>query len=208
MRTSVNLPDETAERFKARADEAGISQSEWLRRVIDAACIPDAYPATTSADLETLTAERDQAREDLATAGARLDVLTARIAEVEAESDRAREETAAARLEAVTVAAARDREHDRAVSAETLAAARAAELERVREDLAAERERARADVIQAAALAVRAALPAVAAAPMPTDQAPAETIRLGILDGIRAWLRRRGPPPPVLTRTLLFCRLF
>lgn len=88
MRTTIHLPDDRAEQIRTLAEAEGISQSEWLRRAIEAACVPSAYPLHTSAyppetstdelravqervskaeaDLATTTAERDQAREDLA----------------------------------------------------------------------------------------------------------------------------------------------
>lgn len=120
MRTTVLLPDERGETIKALAEAAGISQSEWLRRTIDAACIPGASPAHTSTCPDDTTANtsayidaEDRARmeealrtvnETVTALTAERDALTARVTELEALS-----RTAAAEIAAVI--AESDREH-------------------------------------------------------------------------------------------------
>ena len=94
-----------------------------------------------ASDLDTMTAERDRAREDLDTLRTRAD------------------------------------------QAEAVAAERLARIAELRADLDAERERSRSDVIQAAALAVRAALPS-------SSTTAAETTRRTIRERVRDWLNR------------------
>lgn len=174
MRTTVHLPDERGEQIRALAEEAGISQSEWLRRVIDAACIPsaspphtsaypdassDAYPVHTSAYLEETATEALQAALDLASKA------EAALAALEAERDQAREVLAATitRVAVLEAEAKKDGEHIKSLQSAIATVAAG--------------HRGAPEMIEA---------PAATA----TDEAPAETTRPGILDGIRAWLRR------------------
>lgn len=148
MRTTIHLPDDRAEQIRTLAEAEGISQSEWLRRAIEAACVPSAYPLHTSAyppetstdelravqervskaeaDLATTTAERDQAREDLAAE------RTARaVAEAEASAAAtAREDLAAQVLE---LEEARHALEKRVIRAEVLAERMEAETTDARE---------------------------------------------------------------------------
>ena len=167
-RFSILIPDELAETVRARADRDGVSLAEIGRRALSAWCtadgVPDAPPCTTAPEPSetSTTALRD--------AIARADMLASDLAAVTAERDRAREDLDALRT--------------RADQAEAVAAERLTRIADLRADLDAERERSRSDVIQAAALAVRAALPSS------STTADQDQARPGILDGIRAWLRR------------------
>ena len=71
----------------------------------------------------------------------------------------------------------------RADQAEAVAAERLTRIAELRADLDAERERSRSDVIQAAALAVRAALPR-------SSTTAAETTRRTLRERVRDWLNR------------------
>ena len=171
MRTSVNLPDEVIERVRVRADEEGISLAEWMRRAIITATTPrpadehpDEHPAGTPGNTPNETPI--MARDGTIT---RADVLASDLDTMTAERDRAREDL--------------DTLRTRADQAEAVAAERLARIAELRADLDAERERSRSDVIQAAALAVRAALPS-------SSTTAAETTRRTIRERVRDWLNR------------------
>jgi len=111
MRFSIVLPDEAGAALRELAEGSGLSQSEFTRRAVLAACSPGPHPPAPLDDAERTrleeairiaAADRDQAREALArleaeavTAAADRDRLTERIRVLE---DQAR--TAAADLAA------------------------------------------------------------------------------------------------------------
>ena len=64
VRTTVNISDERGEQVRALAEAEGVSQSEWLRRAIDAACTPGASPdASASEAVQAALKARDEAIE-------------------------------------------------------------------------------------------------------------------------------------------------
>ena len=85
MRTTVILPDSLGERFKACAAAAGISQSDWIRDAIEAACIssdhsehiPSYPPETDTEALREAITRADKAEAGLAAAQVRIAVLEA-----------------------------------------------------------------------------------------------------------------------------------
>lgn len=85
MRTTVILPDSLGERFKACAAAAGISQSDWIRDAIEAACIssdhsehiPSYPPETDTEALREAITRADKAEAGLAAAHTRIAVLEA-----------------------------------------------------------------------------------------------------------------------------------
>ena len=85
MRTTVILPDDLGERFKARAAAAGITQSDWIRDAIEAALIssdrsehiPSYAPETDTAALREANDRATRAEADLAAAQVRIAVLEA-----------------------------------------------------------------------------------------------------------------------------------
>lgn len=71
MRFSIVVPDEVIETIRARAEKTGISQTEFCRRAVFAACTSDAPPHTSPAHLtddertsmkEAIQTAEDQAR--------------------------------------------------------------------------------------------------------------------------------------------------
>ena len=169
MRTSVNLPDETIATVRDRAAADGITSAEWMRRAILEAVTPrhpDEHPAGTPGTTPTDTPTPRET-----------DALTARIASLEEDIERARADAVTARESALTATAA-------AARADGLAAARLEELERVRSDLERERDGRRRDLIETAAGYVRAALPVTST---PTADA---TTRRTVRERVRSWLNR------------------
>ena len=64
VRTTVNISDERGEQVRALAEAEGVSQSEWLRRAIDAACTPGASPDTSASEaVQAALKARDEAIE-------------------------------------------------------------------------------------------------------------------------------------------------
>lgn len=166
MRTSINLPDEVIATVRDRAAADGITPAEWMRRAILEAVTPrhpDEHPAGTPGNTPDETPI--MARDGTIT---RADVLASDLDTMTAERDRAREDL--------------DTLRTRADQAEAVAAERLTRIAELRADLDAERERSRSDVIQAAALAVRAALPSSTT----TDETTRRTIR----ERVRDWLNR------------------
>lgn len=154
-RFSILIPDELAETVRARADREGVSLAEVGRRALSAWCTADGVP-----DAPPCTTTPDPS-----------------------------ETSTAALREAITradvLASDLDTLRTRADQAEAVAAERLTRIAELRADLAAERERSRSDVIQAAALAVRAALPT------PSSSTPAaETTRRTLRERVRDWLNR------------------
>ena len=182
MRTSVNLPDETIATVRDRAADEGITVAEWMRRAILEAVTPrhpDEHPAGTPGTTPTDTpTPRTTPRE--------IDALTARIASLEEDIERARAEAVTARHDAVTATADRLALVERAARADGLATARLEELERVRADLEHERDGRRRDLIETAAGYVRAAL-TTSTASTTADEGPA---RRTVRERVRSWLNR------------------
>lgn len=170
MRFSIVVPDEVIATVRERAKEAGISQTEWARRLVLAGCDGRAPPGTPPDASEVRRLE-----DEIADAGARIVSLTAAIAAAEAEADRTRDETTAARLELETATAERDR---------------------AREDLAAERVRvavleaeAKKDAEHIRSLQSAIATVAAGARPALDTIADQDQGRPGILASARARVR-------------------
>lgn len=89
MRTTVVLPDDLGEQFKAKAAAAGISQSDLIRDAIKAVCIPSPHPE----HIPSHPSETDT--EALRTANDRATRAEAECDRLKAEATRAREDLAA-----------------------------------------------------------------------------------------------------------------
>lgn len=152
-RFSILIPDELAETVRARADREGVSLAEIGRRALSAWCTADGVP-----DAPPCTTTPDPS-----------ETSTTALREAIARAD--------------MLASDLDTLRTRADQAEAVAAERLARIAELRADLDAERERSRSDVIQAAALAVRAALPS-------SSTTAAETTRRTIRERVRDWLNR------------------
>jgi hypothetical protein len=153
MRTSINLPDEVIATVRDRAAADGITPAEWMRRAILEAVTPR-HPDEHPAGTPGNTPDETPISSRDGTI-ARADVLAADL----------------------------DTLRTRADQAEAVAAERLTRIAELRADLDAERERSRSDVIQAAALAVRAALPS-------SSTPAAETTRRTLRERVRDWLNR------------------
>lgn len=80
MKFSIYLDDGAVSEIEAAAKEIGIGRAEWIRRACMNALHPETptrTPADTPEHLAQITADRDQAREDLAAAVVRIAVLEA-----------------------------------------------------------------------------------------------------------------------------------
>lgn len=107
MRTTVILPDDLGERFKAQAAAAGISQSDWIRDAIEAALISsDRSEHIPSYPLETDTAALREANERATRAEADLAAANTRIAVLEAEAKKDAEHIDSLQRAIATVATA------------------------------------------------------------------------------------------------------
>ena len=176
IKFSIYLPAGTVADIDAAAAAGGITRAEWIRRSCDQTLHPPA-PVETPADTrDTPAGAPVDTRE--------IDALTARIASLEEDIERARADAIAARLDAVTATADRLALVERAARADGLAAARLEELERVRADLERERDGRRRDLIETAAGYVRTALPSS------STPAADETTRRTVRERVRSWLRR------------------
>lgn len=122
MATSIHLSPAVIERVRSHAAAAGVSQSEWMRRAIEAACTQTEYPASTSENhVQTSTPHPGEP--------------------IDTTADLRHELTAALA---------------RADQAEGIALARLEEIERLRQDLDAERDRTHGAVIESVSIGVRA----------------------------------------------------
>ena len=111
MRFSIVVPDEVIATVRERAKEAGISQTEWARRLVLAGCDGRAPPGTPP------DASEVRRLEALETAAADRDRLAALVRDLEAGRDRAREDLAAERVRVAVLEAEakKDAEHIRSL---------------------------------------------------------------------------------------------
>ncbi len=147
------LPDDVAAILQERAKADGISQSEFARRAVVAACAPGARPGTdgdgggtplTDGERERMETALRTVQETVTALTAERDVLAARVAELEHLSRVAAAEVAAAMAERDRLAERVDGLEDDRTRAKTKASAATNDRDQARAELEALEERTRA----------------------------------------------------------------